>query len=192
MSEVYLAHHGIKGQKWGVRRYQNKDGSLTEAGKKKLAKNPDRTRKNFQKQVNSQRGKVHGWSNRWMSGTNIGKNSEIVEIKGQKAENDYLNSKGYKSVQKKIAKLDRDVDSGKVSMDDYAKKYDEIWNPSQLKAPPNNSYSITSKGRKYLTNYPDTLGKDLTKAYIKDLGYSEEAAKYIQSVIRKSKYQVLD
>ena len=31
MNELY--HHGIKGQKWGVRRYQNKDGSLTAAGK---------------------------------------------------------------------------------------------------------------------------------------------------------------
>ena len=29
----YLAHHGILGQKWGVRRYQNKDGTLTEDGK---------------------------------------------------------------------------------------------------------------------------------------------------------------
>ena len=33
-----LTHHGILGMKWGVRRYQNKDGSLTPAGKRKAAK----------------------------------------------------------------------------------------------------------------------------------------------------------
>ena len=30
-----LYHHGIKGQKWGVRRFQNKDGTLTPDGKKR-------------------------------------------------------------------------------------------------------------------------------------------------------------
>lgn len=33
-----LYHHGIKGQRWGVRRFQNPDGTLTEAGKKHYAK----------------------------------------------------------------------------------------------------------------------------------------------------------
>lgn len=33
-----LEHHGIKGQKWGVRRYQNPDGSLTSAGEKRYQK----------------------------------------------------------------------------------------------------------------------------------------------------------
>ncbi len=32
----YLEHHGIRGQRWGVRRFQNRDGSLTNAGRKRL------------------------------------------------------------------------------------------------------------------------------------------------------------
>ena len=35
---MYLTHYGVKGMKWGVRRYRNKDGSLTPAGKKKNEK----------------------------------------------------------------------------------------------------------------------------------------------------------
>lgn len=37
MGENVLAHYGIRGMKWGVRRYQNKDGSLTAAGKKRYS-----------------------------------------------------------------------------------------------------------------------------------------------------------
>lgn len=31
----YISHHGIKGQKWGIRRYQNSDGSLTDEGRRR-------------------------------------------------------------------------------------------------------------------------------------------------------------
>lgn len=37
-----LKHYGVLGMKWGIRRYQNKDGSLTSAGKKKAAKLKER------------------------------------------------------------------------------------------------------------------------------------------------------
>ena len=33
-----LYHHGVKGQKWGVRRYQNEDGSLTAEGRSRYGK----------------------------------------------------------------------------------------------------------------------------------------------------------
>lgn len=38
MSPDELRHWGIKGQKWGIRRYENEDGTLTPEGKKRYAK----------------------------------------------------------------------------------------------------------------------------------------------------------
>lgn len=41
MANDYIYHHGVLGMKWGIRRYQNKDGSLTSAGKKRLKDGTD-------------------------------------------------------------------------------------------------------------------------------------------------------
>ena len=42
MSSEKLYHHGIKGQRWGVRRFQNKDGSLTSEGEKRYSKGQEK------------------------------------------------------------------------------------------------------------------------------------------------------
>jgi len=52
MNNNELAHYGILGMKWGVRRYQNKDGSLTAAGKKRY-QNKDGTRTALDKKKQS-------------------------------------------------------------------------------------------------------------------------------------------
>lgn len=49
----YLAHHGILGQKWGVRRYQNADGTWTEAGKKRYSKDIKRDLKRQNREASS-------------------------------------------------------------------------------------------------------------------------------------------
>ena len=58
VTEYYLQHHGIKGMRWGVRRFQDKSGDLTPAGKKRYitvrqaAKNATQARKEAVRSLN--------------------------------------------------------------------------------------------------------------------------------------------
>ena len=48
-----LYHFGVKGMKWGVRRYQNKDGSLTKAGRRRAQKDAKSLSKAMSKHLDS-------------------------------------------------------------------------------------------------------------------------------------------
>jgi len=50
--ESYLAHYGIEGMRWGVRRFQNEDGTLTELGKKRYGEEGTRSAFGTQRDLN--------------------------------------------------------------------------------------------------------------------------------------------
>ena len=188
-----IEHHGIKGQKWGVRRYQNEDGSLTEEGMKHLGRmKPDAVRKQMQKAVNKARGERHGSSNRWRRDEGIGTESEKVHESQRQKQKAWETSESYKHAVKETDKLDQMFDQGKISVNDYDREYAKAWDKAFESAPTNNTYAVTGRGRKYTNDYASNLGRKLTVAYLKDLGFNDEASKYIDSIIKKSGAQVLD
>ena len=188
-----LIHYGVLGMKWGVRRYQNKDGSLTSAGQKKYGKmSPDKVRKKMQKAVNQARGERHGKSNRWMYGRGIGEQSDKVHAKQQKDYKDWKNSEAYKKAVRDTKRADELYGQGKISAEKYDAMYDSAWKDARKTRPVSNSYVIQGKGRTYADNYVQTTGKQLTIAYLNDLGFNDSTAKHIESIIRKSGKQTLD
>ena len=104
MSETVLIHHGIKGQKWGIRRFQNKDGSLTPAGKKRVAKLESQYILLTGKKINSQSAKPKTIEER------------TKELKSQKA---------YLQTQKDILDLNRQISSLKPETRSAGRKFIE-------------------------------------------------------------------
>lgn len=94
---IYLEHHGILGQKWGIRRFQNADGTLTAEGKKRYLNSeghfqrPDSLRRSVKKQDLEVQSKYYERLNREAKR----EYSELKQLKGEekaRAEEEFLKS----------------------------------------------------------------------------------------------------
>ena len=186
-----LYHYGVKGMKWGVRRYLNKDGSLTNAGKKKYDKMSDnKLEKTLRKQVRKRRAELHGGANRWMSHLSIGENSEQAIGRFREANRAHLNSDDYKKARKQLEVLDRKAESGKISIKDYDSQYEKI--RKQVYDPKLDTSVTFNNGRKYVKEYVNGHGKDITIGYLQDLGYNKQVAEEFVKRIIKSDRKTID
>lgn len=98
ISENELYHWGVKGMKWGVRRYQNPDGTLTPAGRKRLEKKDQKWAKRKTDKITSKAKKV---SRRELDA--YGK--ELLKLPGARKSDGKLSAQTVNAYNRKMAEL---------------------------------------------------------------------------------------
>ena len=116
MNELY--HHGVKGMRWGVRRYQNKDGSLISKGKQKYS---DKERKKNGQELNEAilRSRSHRDTGR-PSAEEVWKTSETMKKFYEITKNDYKKRNDIYDFKRKVP-------------NDVRKKYGDVFDEHDLR-----------------------------------------------------------
>ena len=183
MDKNELYHHGVLGMKWGVRRYQNKDGSLTSAGKRRRDTmiSASEKAKRFSNKANAD-------ANRYSEKANRSKNSELTDSQYRKAMSDLFghDSKNKKYVEEQ-AKSYGYKDSHSMAREhlgigkegyDFNKAFsDRAKRAAQYYSTLSETYKnadISSLNRRQIKK----AEKFVKNAYLENLRYSDYSLKY--------------
>lgn len=147
-SELY--HHGIKGMKWGVRRYQNKDGTLTDVGKRRYDRD---VRENLSKKKDNRIDTSNPDPKRWVkedmerSKRAIDASSDLVrQMKSLERETSPRPSKKRMDLSNMTEKEMRD----RINRELLEQQYNKLFSTE--------THPAVSKGRQYVRNILDTTG----------------------------------
>lgn len=177
----YLEHHGTKGMKWGVRRYQNDDGSLTLAGKIRYGQKSDGTmsdsgKARYKKDVAKLKEKEKVIKNREATAAKLkklaDKEKELQErdaaLKGKKKSDDTSETKEVENKPESKPKLpSKNKKISEMSNEEIQAKIDRLNLEQKLKnlESPENPKSETGKGKKIveeiLTNSAKNIGSQV-------------------------------
>ena len=128
-------HWGIKGMKWGVRRYQNADGSLTDAGKRRYA--ADKAANNKKKEKNRLSDEELQDPNRWVK-EDTERTKRVVDSGNQMTGNlKTLNEKSMKIQSRRTPKMDLSKMTDqemreRINRAMLEKQYDDMFNPKKV------------------------------------------------------------
>lgn len=158
-NEMY--HHGVKGQRWGIRRYQNKDGTMTAYGKKRYAK--EMAKLETEKKILKNKQKTAAQM------AKLDKKKQEVDALKKKTDSEKdskTNTDKPKSAEKSIKDMTNEELNAKIERLKLEQKYEEL-----LRGPVNNTINNSSNNSNKSSNKDKKeAGKEFAKKYLGDAG----------------------